>query len=41
MLTFFIVLAVVTTGCIWATETVDRPRRARDRLDRLASANRG
>lgn len=32
MLTFFIVLAVVTAGGIWATEKVDRPRRAQARL---------
>lgn len=38
MLTFFIVLAVVTAGCIWATEHVDRPRRAQLRRDLLAAA---
>jgi hypothetical protein len=27
MLIFFIVLAVVTAGGVWATESVDRPRR--------------
>lgn len=29
MIVFFVVLAVVTAGCIWATESVDRPRRRR------------
>lgn len=38
MLTFFIVLAVVTAGGICATESVDRPRRRKIRLDRLAAA---
>lgn len=38
MLTFFIVLAVVTAGGICATESVDRPRRRQLRLDRLAAA---
>ncbi|MGY2732468.1 hypothetical protein ACVWYO_000142 [Sphingomonas sp. UYP23] len=27
MIAFFIVLAVVTAGGVWATESVDRPRR--------------
>ena len=27
MIIFFGVLAVVTAGCCWATETIDRPRR--------------
>ena len=27
MIAFFVVLAVVTAGCVWATESIDRPRR--------------
>jgi hypothetical protein len=27
MIVFFIVLAVVTAGGVWATESIDRPRR--------------
>jgi hypothetical protein len=27
MIAFFVVLAVITAGCVWATESVDRPRR--------------
>ena len=27
MIVFFIVLAVITAGCVWAIESVDRPRR--------------
>ncbi len=29
MIVFFVVLAVITAGCVWATESVDRPRRRR------------
>ena len=35
MIAFFVVLAVVTAGCVWATESIDRPRR---RLLREAAA---
>lgn len=41
MLTFFIALAVVTAGCIWATEHVDRSRRAELRRNLLAATERG
>jgi hypothetical protein len=27
MIIFFGILAVVTAGCCWATESIDRPRR--------------
>jgi hypothetical protein len=27
MIVFFTVLAVITAGCCWATESIDRPRR--------------
>lgn len=37
MIAFFIVLAIVTGGVIWATETVDRPHRAEARRARLAT----
>ncbi|MBP2276484.1 MAG: hypothetical protein ACJASD_002816 [Sphingomonas echinoides] len=29
MIIFFTVLAVITAGCCWATESIDRPRRRR------------
>ena len=29
MIVFFVVLAVITAGCVWAIESVDRPRRRR------------
>ena len=40
MLIFFILLAAVTAGTIWATEHVDRPRRRQMRLDRIATEAR-
>ena len=27
MIAFFVVLAVITAGGVWATESIDRPRR--------------
>lgn len=29
MIIFYTVLAVITAGCCWATESIDRPRRRR------------
>lgn len=29
MIVFFAVLAVITAGGVWATESIDRPRRRR------------
>jgi hypothetical protein len=37
MLIFLGVLAVVTAGCCWATETIDRPRRRAARVARQTS----
>jgi len=34
MIIFFGVLAVVTAGCCWATESIDRPRRRAARTAR-------
>ena len=34
MIVFLTVLAVVTAGCCWATESIDRPRRRAARAAR-------
>ncbi len=37
MLIFLGVLAVVTAGCCWATESIDRPRRRAARAARQSA----
>jgi hypothetical protein len=37
MIIFFGILAVVTAGCCWATESIDRPRRRAIRAARQAT----